>query len=95
VRTMTQNQTGNLKAGFTEGMGWGLGWGVVRKPIGVTEMLSPGTYGHGGAFGTQAWIDPHKDLFVVLLIQRTGLLNSDATDMRKELQRIAFATTEK
>jgi CubicO group peptidase (beta-lactamase class C family) len=95
VHTMTQNQTGDLKAGFTDGMGWGLGWGVVRKPIDVTEMLSPGTYGHGGAFGTQAWIDSHKDLFVVLLIQRTGLPNSDASDMRKELQRIAFAAPEK
>jgi CubicO group peptidase (beta-lactamase class C family) len=95
VRAMTQVQTGDLKAGFTDGMGWGLGWGVVRKPTGVTAMLSPGTYGHGGAFGTQAWIDPHKDLFVVLLIQRMGLQNSDASDMRKELQRIAFAAVEK
>ena len=24
---------------------------------GVTEMLSPGSYGHGGAWGMQAWID--------------------------------------
>ena len=91
VKTMTQDQTGQLKSGFTEGMGWGFGWGVVRKPAGITEMLSPGTYGHGGAFGTQAWIDPHKDLFVVLLIQRAGLPNSDASEMRKELQRIAFS----
>ena len=92
VKTMTQDQTGQLKSGFTDGMGWGLGWGVVRKPAGVTEMLSAGTYGHGGAFGTQAWIDPRKDLFVVLLIQRAGLLNSDASEMRKELQRIAFSS---
>ena len=91
VQTMTQVQTGELKAGFTDGMGFGLGWGVVRKPAGVTAMLSPGSYGHGGAFGTQAWIDPHKDMFVVLLIQRVGLPNSDASEMRKELQRIAFS----
>ena len=74
---MTRVQTGDLKTGFTDGMGWGLGWGVVREPKGVTEMLSPGSYGHGGAFGTQAWIDPKKDLFIVLLIQRNGLPNSD------------------
>jgi CubicO group peptidase (beta-lactamase class C family) len=95
VRTMTQVQTGDLKAGFTEGMGFGFGWGVVRAPQGVTEMLSPGSYGHGGAFGTQAWIDPHRDLFVVLLIQRVGLPNSDASDMRRELQRIAFSALSK
>ncbi len=89
VATMTKLQTGDLQTGFTPGMGWGLGWSVVRTPQGVTEMLSPGTYGHGGAFGTQAWIDPQKDLFVVLLIQRTGLPNSDASPMRKELQAAA------
>ena len=33
-------------------MGSGFGWFVVRRPTGVTEMLSPGTFGHGGAFGT-------------------------------------------
>ncbi len=25
-------------------------------------MLSPGSYGHGGAFGTQGWMDPAKDM---------------------------------
>ncbi|MCR4415310.1 MAG: beta-lactamase family protein, partial [Thermoguttaceae bacterium] len=91
VATMTRLQTGELTSGFTAGMGFGFGWAVVRKPEGVTEMLSPGSYGHGGAFGTQGWIDPHKDLFVVLLIQRTGLPNADASEMRREFQRIAFS----
>ncbi len=86
VATMTKSHTGDLKAGFTEGMGWGLGWGVVRTPTGVTAMLSPGTFGHGGAYGTQAWIDPHQDVFVILLIQRGNLPNSDDSAMRKELQ---------
>ena len=58
VDAMTRVQTGDLKAGFTDGMGFGFGWGVVRQPTGVTEMLSAGSYGHGGAFGTQGWIDP-------------------------------------
>jgi CubicO group peptidase (beta-lactamase class C family) len=30
-----------------------------------------GTYGHGGAFGTQGWIDPASDLISILLIQRS------------------------
>ena len=54
-------------------------------------MLSPGTYGHGGAFGTQAWIDPGRGLFIVLLIQRTGLGNGDASPMREALQKAAVA----
>jgi CubicO group peptidase (beta-lactamase class C family) len=91
VATMTKVQTGELKTGFTEGMGFGYGWAVVRTPAGVTEVLSPGSYGHGGAFGTQGWIDPKQDLFVVLLIQRVGLQNSDASAMRRELQALAVA----
>jgi CubicO group peptidase (beta-lactamase class C family) len=89
VKTMTAVQTGELPCGFTPGMGFGYGVGVVRKPQGVTGMLSAGTFGHGGAYGTQAWADPKRDLFVILLIQRTGLKNGDASDMRRELQRLA------
>jgi len=92
---MTAIHTGELKAGFTPGMGWGYGFGVVKEPTGVTAMLSPGTFGHGGAFGTQAWIDPKQDLFVVLLIQRTGLPNSDASKMRETLQQAAVALIKK
>lgn len=88
---MTRIQTGELAAGFVPGMSFGLGWGVVRQPQGVTEMLSPGTFGHGGAFGTQGWIDPKQDLFMILLIQRVGLPNGDASEMRRELQRLAVA----
>jgi CubicO group peptidase (beta-lactamase class C family) len=95
VAAMTRVQTGDLPAAFTPGMGFGFGWAVVRTPAGVTEMLSPGSYGHGGAFGTQGWIDPHQDLFVVLLIQRTGLPNSDASKLRYELQAAAVAALKK
>ena len=93
VREMTTIQTGNLAVGFVPGMGFGLGWAVVRQPQGVTGMLSPGTFGHGGAFGTQGWIDPKQDLFVILLIQRVGLPNGDGSEMRWELQRLAVSAT--
>jgi CubicO group peptidase (beta-lactamase class C family) len=89
VAEMTRVQTGELRTGFVDGMSFGLGWGVVHEPRGVTAMLSPGTYGHGGAFGTQGWMDPKRDLFVVLLIQRTGLRNGDASPMREALQELA------
>ncbi len=89
VAEMTKLQTGDLPGGFTPGMGFGYGWAVVVKPQGVTGMLSAGSYGHGGAFGTQGWLDPGKDLFIILLIQRVGLGNSDASKMRQELQELA------
>jgi CubicO group peptidase (beta-lactamase class C family) len=89
VREMTRLQTDDLKTGFTSGNGWGLGWGIVRQPQGVTEMLSPGTFGHGGAFGTQGWVDPERRMIFVLLIQRTGFGNGDESDIRAALQRLA------
>jgi CubicO group peptidase (beta-lactamase class C family) len=91
VEKMTSVQTGDLKTGFVDGMSFGLGVGVVREPRGITEMLSPGSYGHGGAFGTQGWIDPKKGMIFVLMIQRVGLPNGDASEMRKALQSIAAA----
>jgi CubicO group peptidase (beta-lactamase class C family) len=89
VREMTRCQTGDLTTGFTDGNCWGLGWCVVRQPQGVSAMLSPGTYGHGGAFGTQGWVDPQRRMIFVLMVQRTGFGNSDAADLRRDLQQLA------
>ena len=93
VATMTRVQTGELKCGFTDEMAFGYGWAVVKKPTGITELLSAGSFGHGGAFGTQAWCDPVKDRFIVLLIQRTGLPNADASPIRRALQEAVFTPT--
>ncbi|HWY87532.1 MAG TPA: serine hydrolase domain-containing protein, partial [Gemmataceae bacterium] len=86
VKQMTTIQTDDLKTGFTEGNGWGLGWCVIRKPQGVTAMLSPGTFGHGGAYGTQAWIDPGKKRIYILMVQRANFPNSDASEVRRAFQ---------
>ncbi len=91
VAEMTTIKTDELKTGFTDGNGWGLGWCVVRSPQGVTAALSPGSFGHGGAFGTQGWIDPQRKMIFVLMIQRADLGNSDASDLRKTLQDAAVA----
>ncbi len=89
VALMTSLQTGELKTGFTPGNGWGLGWCVIREPQGVTGMLSPGSFGHGGAYGTQAWIDPVKKLAFVLMVQRSDFPNSDASELRQDFQQAA------
>jgi CubicO group peptidase (beta-lactamase class C family) len=89
VALMTRVQTGDLKTGFSDGNGWGLGVCVVRQPQGVTAALSPGTFGHGGAYGTQAWIDPVKQTIYLLMIQRSNLPNSDASNVRRVFQKTA------
>ena len=89
VAQMTRTQTGALKTGFVDGMSFGLGWAVVRQPMGVTAMLSPGTFGHGGAYGTQGWIDPEKKMIFILMIQRAKLPNADASEIRRVFQEAA------
>jgi len=82
-------QTGDLQTGFTPGSAWGLGCSVVRQPQGVSAMLSPGSFGHGGAYGTQAWIDPGKGRVSVLMVQRANFPNADASEVRRDFQQAA------
>ncbi|HMC10003.1 MAG TPA: serine hydrolase, partial [Pirellulaceae bacterium] len=86
VAAMTKAQTGDERAGP---VATGFGWVVVRAPERANARLSIGSYGHGGALHTNAWIDPYKGLFTILLIQRQGLSNSDGEVMKAELQVLA------
>ncbi len=95
VALMTSVQSGDLVTGFTPGNGWGLGWCVIRKPQGVSAALSPGTFGHGGAFGTQVWIDPVTELAHVLLVQRSNFPNSDGSDIRRDFHTAVAAALAK
>jgi CubicO group peptidase (beta-lactamase class C family) len=91
VKLMTAVHSGELETGFTPGNGWGLGWCVTREPQGVTATLSPGTCGHGGLFGTQAWIDPVKKRIHILMVQRADFANGDASDVRRGFHETAAA----
>jgi len=73
VKLMTEVHTGDLNpSGWMGGSGYGLTWEVVKDPFGELEGHSLGTFGHGGAFGTQGWIDPKKNLITIMLIQRSN-----------------------
>ncbi|MFN0103854.1 MAG: serine hydrolase domain-containing protein [Bryobacteraceae bacterium] len=89
---MTTIQTGTLKAGFIPGHGWGLGVGVVKEPQGQTAMSKPGTFGHGGAYGTQAWIDPESGVALILMVQRANFRNSDDSPVRLAFQQAAMGS---
>ena len=86
IMSMRTIASGDLKTGFTEGNAWGLGVCIVREPQGVTATLSPGSFGHGGAFGTQVWIDPIKKVAYILMISRENFPNADNSDVRKKFQ---------
>jgi CubicO group peptidase (beta-lactamase class C family) len=99
MKLMITPQTGDLPTGFfqSETFGnqgrnyaWGLGTCVLRTPHdGVAAMLAPGSYGHGGAWGTQAWIDPTRRVAYILMVQRSNFPNSDASEVRRAFQQAA------
>lgn len=71
VHLMTEaHTTGIHPVGWMRGADYGLAWEVVTDPLGELAGHMKGTYGHGGAFGTQGWIDPTNGLISILLIQR-------------------------
>jgi CubicO group peptidase (beta-lactamase class C family) len=89
VKNLRTPNTEDLVTGFTSGNAWGVGVCVVRRPQGVTAMLSSGTFGHGGAYGTQAWIDPVRGRAYLLMVQRANFPNADDSEVRKAFQRLA------
>jgi CubicO group peptidase (beta-lactamase class C family) len=92
VRLMDTIQTGDLITGFPANgdYGWGIGVCIVRHPRGVSAMLSPGAFGHGGVSGTQAWIDPARGIAYILMVQGAHFPNnSDHTEIRKNFQQAA------
>lgn len=72
VETLTMVHTAGLRAGHSAGTGFGLAWEVVAEPMGTLNLMSIGSYGHGGAWGTYGWVDPKKNLVGVFLIQSSG-----------------------
>jgi len=48
-----------------------LGWDTPSIPSQSGKYLSPASFGHLGYTGTSLWIDPQRDLAIVLLTNRT------------------------
>jgi CubicO group peptidase (beta-lactamase class C family) len=44
-----------------------LGWNVPTAPSSSGRYFSRQSFGHTGFTGTSIWVDPEKELFVVLL----------------------------
>ncbi len=71
VDLITTNHTADLKTSGP-GYGWGLGVSVVKDAAGESQLMSIGTYGHGGRFGTYYFIDPKRDMIGIFMIHREG-----------------------
>ena len=78
IKQMTSSQTGNLypipSPGSGMGSAYGLGWDLKLTPEGLP---SAGTFAHTGALRTRMWINPKKQLVMVLLMARGDLPKMD------------------
>jgi CubicO group peptidase (beta-lactamase class C family) len=92
IHLMTEVQTtGVHPVGWMRGTGYGLAWEIVDDPMGELDGHRLGTYGHGGAFGTQGWIDPKSGLISILLIQRA---DDGAESVHRVFQNMAESSFE-
>jgi CubicO group peptidase (beta-lactamase class C family) len=91
VAEMTRNQIGSITA--RPGIVWGLGFNVIvdGAQMAANATLTPGSFGHGGAHGTNSWADPSRGLIYVFMIQRAGLENADDSPMRRAYQQAVEA----
>lgn len=86
VAAMRRNQTGLLASGSFPGIfayeqtgprPWGFGWALqtASTPGAFSDLASAETFGHGGASGCQAFVDPQNGLTIAILTNthlRTG-----------------------
>ena len=77
VDLMASNHVGDLFAnagatGGRAGMGFGLTVDVVLDAVKARQHRSTGSFGWGGAFGTNFWVDRAEEMTGVLMVQTPG-----------------------
>jgi CubicO group peptidase (beta-lactamase class C family) len=84
VRAMISDQNQHVHAP------WGLGWALGRSTVWnfMGDLVSPQTFGHGGATGTVAWADPQSGILCVILTDR---LLQDGAWLRRVSNTVAAA----
>jgi CubicO group peptidase (beta-lactamase class C family) len=73
IEAMTKDYTPDHKD-------YGLTLSILSGAHSLLNLVSPGTYGHGGAFGTGGWVDPANDLVMVFLAQ----MNDGTANLAKD-----------
>lgn len=75
LRLVTENATGAMPT--LRGPGWGhsLAAGVLLDPAAARTRLPAGSWGWGGIYGTQFWVDPANRIVGVVMTQ-TSILGS-------------------
>lgn len=74
VRQMSSTQTGHFLDKNGEN-GYGFGFSTSRFVSEDPTVVSPGAFGHGGAWSTDLWIDPQRKLVMIILMQQACYLS--------------------
>ena len=71
VDLMTANHIGGLPMwqDALRGYRFGLGFRVMADPGEAAKLVSVGSYGWGGAYGTYFWVDPKEDMIGIMMVQ--------------------------
>lgn len=90
VDLMTANQVGTLFEEWippiTAGNGFGLGVRIVEDPANARGR-SVGAFGWGGAYGTETWAEPARDLVAAMFLQMNPPPWTPSTEFQLAVQR--------
>jgi CubicO group peptidase (beta-lactamase class C family) len=70
VRIVKPETIARWTAPQNRGSSRALGWDTPSKNSSSGQYFSPRSFGHTGFTGTSIWVDPERDLFVILLTNR-------------------------
>jgi CubicO group peptidase (beta-lactamase class C family) len=76
--------------GTLTGLGYGAAVSVMVDPTALKSPQGVGTFGWGGAAGTNFWVDPANGVVFVWMIQRFGM----SDEFRPELTRLVYEALE-
>lgn len=86
VALMTTNQVGTLRGAD---VGFGLGFETIER-YGASGMASPGTWGWGGAYGSNYKVDPAEGLVMVFMVNQLPT----TSDLVARAQLLVYAALE-
>lgn len=96
VHAMTTDQTSMqplIPAEVRAQQAWGLGWRCMPTSTWSYggNLLTPGSYGHGGATGTVVWVDPKREVICTLFTNEPAVKSESVLGRASNLVAAAVA----
>ena len=89
VDEMTSTQIGKLPMSDSLDYGYGLGWVTRRRVSRENDPVNLGTFGAGGAYNTNMWINRPRGLITVWMVQQAECPESQRSLVRNTLMKAA------